>query len=453
MWYNAKMFEFFKNRFYHLKDFTSNLRNLIAGRLWLKILIGMFLGINLGLLLGPNLNLIDRATAETTGNWLALPGHFYLTIVQMIIIPLILASVIRGIADNKLEHVKKLGARIIIYFFITTITAVSIGIFVANFIKPGAYIQAENLKINQESIVQNNKQEIQWSNIPQNIIQILPSNPFESMVNKDMLQIVIFSIIFGIALVNIPQGNARPLLELFRSLQAVLLTIVSWAMYLAPFAVFGLLAQVTMQIGLKTLLGMGVYISTVLLGLLLLLLFYMIIVTFVAKRNFIEFLKKIWSVQLLAFSTSSSAAVMPLSIKTAEENLDIQPSTSHFIIPLGTTINMDGTALYQGVATIFLAQVFGIDLGLIEMVIITLVSVGASIGTPATPGAGVIILSTILASVGIPPSGIALILGVDRIIDMCRTAVNVTGDLVACVVMDRITQSESACKQLYEKIT
>ena len=273
------------------------------------------------------------------------------------------------------------------------------------------------------------------------------------MVNKDMLQIVIFSIIFGIALVNIPQGNARPLLELFRSLQAVLLTIVSWAMYLAPFAVFGLLAQVTMQIGLKTLLGMGVYISTVLLGLLLLLLFYMIIVTFVAKRNFIEFLKKIWSVQLLAFSTSSSAAVMPLSIKTAEENLDIQPSTSHFIIPLGTTINMDGTALYQGVATIFLAQVFGIDLGLIEMVIITLVSVGASIGTPATPGAGVIILSTILASVGIPPSGIALILGVDRIIDMCRTAVNVTGDLVACVVMDRITQSESACKQLYEKIT
>lgn len=446
------MLEFIKNRFYHLKDFSASLHNLIEGRLWLKILIGMFLGIGIGLLLGPDLNLIDRATAQSTGNWLALPGHLYLTIVQMIIIPLILASVIRGIADNNLEQVKKLGGRIVIYFLITTITAITIGISVASLVRPGDYIQAENLKIKKEVLIEEEQQEINWQNLPQNIIQVLPSNPIEAMVKKEMLQVVIFAIIFGIALINIPPGNARPLLELFQSLQSVLLTIVSWAMYLAPFAVFGLLAQVTMQIGIETIFGMGVYIFTVMLGLFFLLLFYLTIVTFVGKRHPIEFLKNIWAVQLLAFSTSSSAAVMPLSIKTAEENLGINKSTSHFIIPLGATINMDGTALYQGAATIFLAQVFGIDLGLSALIMLVIVAVGASIGTPATPGAGTIILSTILLSVGIPPAGIALVLGVDRILDMCRTALNVTGDLVACTVMERLTQPKSVFKRFYQSI-
>ena len=440
------MFDFLKSRFYHLKDFTSSLHNLIEGRLWLKILIGMFLGIGIGLLLGPDLDLIDRSTAESTGNWLALPGHLYLTMVQMIIIPLILASVIRGIADNNLEQVKKLGGRIIIYFLITTITAITIGISVASFIRPGDYIQADNLKIKKEIVLQE-QEDINWQNLPQNITRVLPGNPIEAMVKKEMLQVVIFAIIFGIALINIPSGNARPLLELFQSLQSVLLTIVSWAMHLAPFAVFGLLAQVTMQIGIETLLGMGVYIFTVLFGLFFLFLFYMTIVTFVAKRNPIEFLKNIWSVQLLAFSTSSSAAVMPLSIKTAEEDLGIRKSTSHFIIPLGATVNMDGTALYQGVTTIFLAQVFGVDLGLSALIMLVIVAVGASIGTPATPGAGTIILSTILLSVGIPPAGIALVLGVDRILDMCRTALNVTGDLVACTVMEKLTQPKSVLKR------
>jgi Na+/H+-dicarboxylate symporter len=179
-------------------------------------------------------------------------------------------------------------------------------------------------------------------------------------------------------------------------------------------------------------------VGTVLLGLFVLLLFYMLLVALLGKKNPFDFLKKIREVQLLAFSTSSSAAVMPLSMKTAEEKLEIRPSIAQFLIPFGATINMDGTALYQGAATAFLAQVYGVDLGVTALLLIVVTAVGASIGTPATPGVGIVILATVLRSAGIPASGVALIIGVDRILDMSRTTLNVTGDLTACAVMDRI---------------
>jgi len=197
------------------------------------------------------------------------------------------------------------------------------------------------------------------------------------------------------------------------------------------------LAQLTAKLGLDALLGMVVYVGTVLLGLLLLFTVYLIIIFVVARQGPLAFIVSVRDVLLLAFSTSSSAAVMPLSIKTAEEKLKVRPSVSQFIIPFGATINMDGTALYQGVAAIFLAQVFGIDISAAGMALIVLTAVGASIGAPATPGVGIVILSMVLGSVGIPAAGIALIMGVDRILDMCRTAINVSGDLVAAKVMDR----------------
>jgi len=208
-------------------------------------------------------------------------------------------------------------------------------------------------------------------------------------------------------------------------------------MLLAPLAVFGLLAQITTKIGLEVLFGMGIYVGTVLLGLFILLCLYLLIVLVISRRSPWKFLSAVRDVQLLAFSTSSSAAVMPVSIKTAEEKLGVRSSISQFLIPLGATINMDGTALYQGVATIFLAQVFGVDLGVSGLLLVIVTAVGASIGSPGTPGVGIVILATVLDSVGIPLSGIALIIGVDRILDMSRTAVNVTGDLTACTVMDR----------------
>ena len=214
------------------------------------------------------------------------------------------------------------------------------------------------------------------------------------------------------------------------------MTVVRWAMRLAPLAVFGLLAQLTSQMGLNVLLGMLVYVATVLIGLLLLLCLYLLLLYFSAGLRPMAFLSGTREVLLLAFSTSSSAAVMPLSIKTAEETLRVRPSISQFVIPLGATINMNGTALYQAVAAMFLAQVFEVDIDMLGMALIVTMAVAASIGSPATPGVGIVILAMVVTSVGIPASGIALIMGVDRILDMCRTTINVAGDLVASRVME-----------------
>jgi Na+/H+-dicarboxylate symporter len=229
------------------------------------------------------------------------------------------------------------------------------------------------------------------------------------------------------------------------------MTVVRWAMRLAPLAVFGLMAQLTSRLGLDALLGMGVYVGTVLGGLLILLVFYLGVAWVLGKRNPVAFLRAIKDVQLLAFSTSSSAAVMPLSMKTAEETLGIRPSISQFVIPLGATINMDGTALYQGVATVFLAQVFGLDLSVGQIGLVVVTAVAASIGTPATPGVGIVILSMVLGAAGVPLAGIGLIIGVDRILDMSRTALNVTGDLTAASVLDRFSSATPASEQLAQE--
>ncbi len=444
---------------YNIKDLNTTLKGLVKGRLWVKIIIGMFLGVSTGLLLGPSLNLIDREAAAIVGDWVSLPGHLFITLIQMIIVPLVSVSVIRGIAANThISQLKKISVRAVVYFMTTTIIAISVGITVASLIKPGEYLKADfqqnelnQILLNGETITPHINNSIEWKALPVTMINILPANPIEAMLKKEMLQIVLFAIIIGTALVNLPSINAKPLLNLMGSIQAVLLTIVNWAMRLAPLAVFGLLAQVTMKTGIDILLGMGIYVTTVIIGLLILLCIYLIIVSLIGNKAPLTFLAAIREVQLLAFSTSSSAAVMPLSIKTAEEKLKIRPSISQFLIPLGTTINMDGTALYQGVATIFLAQVFGINLELTTLFIIVMVAVGASIGTPGTPGAGIIILSSILSTIGIPPVGIALLMGVDRILDMCRTSINVTGDLVACAVIDRWVKPKGFFRRILYK--
>lgn len=327
----------------------------------------------------------------------------------------------------------------VLYFIFTTAIAIVIGITIANLIKPGQYIDQQALQL--ASLVEPiQSTEASGSpvldELPQKIVTLLPSNPLSAMVESNMLEVVIFAMIMGVALVMMTPLQAKPLLDLMGSLQEVCMTVVRWAMLLAPIAVFGLILQLTAKLGIDALLGMAVYVLTVLLGLLLLLALYLLIILIVAKRHPLTFLNDIKEVLLLAFSTSSSAAVMPLSIKVAEEKLGVRPSISQFVIPLGATINMNGTALYQGVAAMFLAQVFGIDIGLGGMVLIVITAVGASIGSPATPGVGIVILAMVLDSVGIPAAGIALIMGVDRILDMCRTAINVSGDLVTAKLMD-----------------
>ena len=434
-----------------LSYLTSYLQSLVRGRLWLKVLIGMVAGIATGILIGPSVGWIDPAKATIIGDWLAFPGKLFLALIQMIVIPLVFASIIRGLASTEdMEQLRKMGLRVVLYFIATTALAIIIGLVIALLIKPGTFIDSQSLQATMAAAPitteQTTSQSIDINELPQKLVALLPANPLNSMVESNMLQVVIFAMIVGVALVMMAPTQSKPMLDLLGSLQEVCMTVVRWAMLLAPIAVFGLLAQLTAKLGLNALLGMAIYVGTVLIGLLLLFAVYLIIIYVAAKQHPLVFIRSVRDVLLLAFSTSSSAAVMPLSIKTAEEKLKVRPSVSQFVIPLGATINMNGTALYQGVAAIFLAQVFGIEIGISGMTLIVLTAVGASIGAPATPGVGIVILSMVLGTVGIPAAGIALIMGVDRILDMSRTAINVSGDLVAAKVMDRWVGAKASLK-------
>ena len=352
-----------------LKHLNRHLQDLIKSRLWAKILFAMALGVGTGVALGPTTGFVDRNIAEVLGNWLAMPGNLFLGVIQMIVIPLIFASIIRGLASSDdMDQLRKMGLRVVIFFIVTTILAIIIGLGSALLIRPGDFIDStliQTLLVEAEPVaaVEGPVDTPSLGEVPGMVVNLLPVNPLGSMIEKEMLQVVLFAIIFGIALVSLPPKQSKPLLDLLDSIQDVCMTVVRWAMLLAPLAVFGLLAQITMRVGIEVLLGMAVYVGTVLGGLLILLLCYLVILMFVGVKPW-YFLGSVREVMLLAFSTSSSAAVMPLSIQTAEEKLGVRSSISQFVIPLGATINMNGTALYQGAATVFLAQVFDVELTL-----------------------------------------------------------------------------------------
>ncbi|MDH3703794.1 MAG: dicarboxylate/amino acid:cation symporter [Alphaproteobacteria bacterium] len=428
-----------------LVNLTGKLRVLIYQRLWLQVLIGMFAGIGVGLLIGPTAGLVEPYAAVLIGNWAALPGKLFLLTIQFVVVPLVVASVIRGIAASDADvSLRRLGGWTVGFFLITTLIAVAIGMIAAAVVAPGTYIDGALL----ESAMATQKigdasapapaQLPKAEEIPEFITSLFPRDPMTTFVSGNMLQIVMTAAIIGVALVAMPMAQRKPLLDLMSSIQGACMVIVGWVLRFAPIAVFGLLVHLTARAGISALVGTGVYVATVALGLATLFLIYLAIVVFIGRRRTRSFLGAIREVLLLAFSTSSSAAVMPLSLNTAEHKLNVRTSIARFVIPLGTTINMGGTALYQGVATLFLAQVFQVNIGFFGMLLIVMMATGAAIGSPGTPGVGIVILATILNSVGIPPAGIALILGVDRILDMCRTVVNVTGDLVACATIDRL---------------
>ena len=418
-----------------LHRLNGHLQQLVAGRLWLKVTIGMVLGVSLGFLLGPEVAWIDPERSSQIVGWLALPGQLFLSLVQMIVIPLVFASIIRGLgSSNDIKQLRSLGLRAALYFVASSALAIGLGISVAMLIRPGRFIDGTALTGAVPPVETLSLDEV---SVPDRLVGLLPSNPVASMAEGQMLEIVIFAIIIGVAIVSMPADRSRPLFELLGAVQQVCMTVVKWAMRLAPVAVFGLMARVTATMGIESLAGMGIYVCTVLLGLLALMGVYLILVAVVGRMSPLKFMSAAWDVQLLAFSTSSSAAVMPLSLKTAEEKLGVRKSTARFLIPLGATINMDGTALYQGVATVFLADAFGLELGIVGFLLVILTAVAASIGAPATPGVGIVVLATVLDGVGIPSAGIAIILGVDRILDMARTAVNVSGDLTAAIVLDK----------------
>ncbi len=418
-----------------LRYLSSSLIGLVRDRLWLKVLIGMGLGLITGILLGPSVGLVDPQTGATVGSWLAFPGHIFIATIQMIVIPLIVASIVRGLSSSEnLDQLRELGIRVMVFFIITTAIAAALGLWIGELFNPGRMMEGM-LVLNPEDMPAAAPLPAagDW---PQTLVGLLPDNPLSAMVQGQMLQVVIFSVIIGIALVSMAPAQARPLLDLLDSLQQICMTIVQWAMRLAPYAVFGLVAKLATTVGLGALLGMASYVMTVITGLLLLMVGYLVLLRIFGGVHPLDFLRDTRDVLLLAFSTSSSAAVMPLTIRTAENKLGVRPSISQFVIPLGATINMNGTALYQAIATVFLAQVYGVDLSLASMALVVIMAVGASIGSPATPGVGIVVLAMVLDSVGIPASGIALIMGVDRILDMCRTAINVMGDLVTSRLME-----------------
>lgn len=399
----------------------------------------MFAGVGAGLALGPDAGWVQPATAQVLTNWLALPGFLFLALIQMIVIPLVISSIVLGMAAaGGGDALRRTGLRAAGFFLVTTVLAVLIGLAVALLIRPGDFVDSRLLAAATEgaSQVVETPPAPGLADLPDRIVNLVPSNPLQAGLERNMMQVVLLAIVLGVALTVLTADTARPLLELLKALQAVSMVVVHWAMFLVPLAVFGLIAQITTRLGLDALTGVGVYVFTVLLGLLGVMAMYLAILAFSRRLSPIAFLRASREVMLLAFSTSSSAAVMPVTLRTAERGLGVNPALAQFVIPLGTTINMAGTALYQVVATLFLAQVYGVDVGLTSLLLVVVLAVGASVGSPGTPGIGIVILAMLLGSIGIPAAGVALIIGVDRILDMCRTAVNVSGDLVACVALD-----------------
>lgn len=418
----------------NLRYLSDKLTKLVEKQLWLRVLFALVLGVFAGIILGPDVGWFSPEAAKVITDWLALPGKVFLAAVQMIVIPLVVASIIRGLAAGEnLGQLRQVGVVAGLFFLVTTTLAIALGLGLSFALRPGRYLEGDEV-VGALGGAQPPVEVAATSpttSVPQQLVALVPTNPLGAMLEADMLAVVLFSLVVGVALVTMPGPQSKPILELLGSVQKVAMTIVGWAMRLIPIAVFGLLAQLTARVGLNALAGVGAYVAVVLTGVAALLVAYWVVIGILLGRSPIKVASALRELQLLAFSTSSSAACMPFSIQTAEEKLGIRPSVSQIVIPLGVTVNMNGTALYQGAATIFLAQVFGVELDGAALLLLVVTAVGASVGTPGTPGAGVVVLASVLGSAGVPVAGIGLLLGVSRIIDMSVTVVNVTGDLAA----------------------
>lgn len=439
----------------NLRHASVPLQRLVRTQLWLQIILAMVLGLACGLLLNPDMGWVESDVAIAVSEWLALPGYLFLAFIQMIVIPLILASIVRGIAAaTDVRQLKSTGLWVAVYFLATTVIAVIIGIVLGYILEPGTAIDGtlqsqgtlqSDAVLAIETTAQQaaiDQQTIRFADIPGTVSALLPTNPMSAIAEGQMLQIVIFAVVLGVGLLSIKPESAKPLIELLGSLQEVCMAVVGAVMTIAPLAVFGLLAQAMVKTGPSVLLGLGSYAASVVIGMAVLLVVYLIITRLLGGVGVRRFLVALREPFLLAFSTDSSAATMPITMAAAEQKLRVRPSLSQFIIPLGATINMGGTALYQGLAAIFMAQMFQMELPMSALIALIVTALGASIGTPAVPGVGIVVLATVLNSAGIPLSGLALIIGVDQVLERFRASLNVTGDLVACTIMDRFMPAE-----------
>ncbi len=410
---------------------SAKMHSWIQTRLWAQVMVALVLGIATGLLLGPEGGLISAQTARWLGAWLALPGQLFLGLIAMVLVPLVFASIIGGLTGSgSSEALQRIGLRFAGFVLATTFAAAAIGITLAGILRPGAGLTG-SFRISTGTTAPNGETTtFDLGNAPELISAILPDNPTASIVQGDLLAVVVLALLVGIAATQVARDRIEPFLSVLDALLSICMTIVKWAMFLAPLAVFGMMAQLVMQIGLDTLIAVSAYVGTVLLGLLLLFLLYLSILAIFCRIGPITFFKKAGETLLLAFSTSSSAAVMPSTVQSAKK-LGVPRDIANLVAPLGATMNMAGTALYQSVAILFLAQMSGIELSAGQIMVMTVTLVASSIGAPGTPGVSIAILISVAVGFGIPADGMVIVMGVDRILDMSRTSVNVAGDLTA----------------------
>lgn len=404
-----------------------------------QILLGMALGVLFGFIA------ISTGLEQFTKDWIKPFGTIFINLLKLIAIPLIIASLIKGVSDlQDISKLSAMGGRTLGIYIMTTVVAVTLGLLIVNLLQPGNSISEDTRKELVESFSGKAQSKIEAAEKQkdqgplQALVDLVPSNIFAATAsNRNMLQVIFFVVFFGIGLILIPPEKAKPVKDFFDSLNEVILKLIDLIMMAAPYGVFALLAALIVDAPswdiFKALLQ---YSACVLLGLgLMIFVFYPLLVKTYTGKSYTYFFEGISPAQLLAFSTSSSAATLPVTMERVEEHLGVDREVTSFVLPIGATVNMDGTSLYQAVAAVFIAQAFGIDLTLYDQLTIVMTATLASIGSAAVPGAGMVMLVIVLGAIGVPEFGLALIFAVDRPLDMCRTVVNVTGDATVSMLV------------------
>ncbi|MCP5502186.1 MAG: dicarboxylate/amino acid:cation symporter [Leptospiraceae bacterium] len=408
------------------------------------------------MLIGPALGLVLSylGYSSLSNNWIKPFGDIFINLLKLIAIPLVLVSVTNAIASfrDDPQNLTRKGLKTLGIYMFTTISAVSIGLLIANVTKPGSKVSPEIKILLREKFEKKYEEkaktaeEVKKQSPIQPIVDMFPSNIFSSLADtKNMLQVITFAILLGLAIMFTDPKYADPVKDLFHGLNEVLITMVDLIMKLAPYGVFALLCSLVTEIGgdnpimaIKILAALGYYSLIVVLGLgIMIFLFYPLMIKIVAGYDPKKFFKGMIPAMTTAFYTSSSAATLSVTMKCVKENLGISKKTADTVLPLGATINMDGTSLYQAVAALFIAQAYNLDLSITQQLGILATATLASIGAAAVPGAGIVMLVIVLEQAQVPTEGIALIFAVDRILDMCRTMVNVTGDASVCILVDK----------------
>ena len=396
----------------------------------------ILLGMTFGVLVGVIFTTFESGP-QMISHWVKPFGTIFINALKLIAMPLILGSLIKGVSDLKdISRLSRMGGRTIGIYIMTTVVAVMIGLIMVNTIKPGKSISE---KTRQELVVtyQSDAEEKQAvaqkqkdAGPLQALVDLVPDNIFKATTeNGNMLQVIFFALFFGIGLILIPAEKSKPVKDFFDAFNEVILKLIDLIMLVAPYGVFALLAALVVESpSLELFSALGMYALTLVIGLFLMGLFYLLLVRIFVKFKPKKFIEGIAPAQLLAFSTSSSAATLPVTMDRVEEYLGVDEEVASFVLPIGATINMDGTSLYQAVAAVFIAQAFGMDLSVGTQLGIIITATLASIGAAAVPGAGMVMLVIVLGQAGIPEAGLALIFAIDRPLDMCRTVVNITGD-------------------------